>query len=177
MQGVGVSDTLRHLSTSAVINYRRHVFFFCKYLPSRCNSIYAVTPLNDACYPITVVGVTLICQILAWQWPDSLVGERCRVSFIGGHKGVSVTLTRPWRDLQLCGRGVWHPKLLKVAVRVINMDVRLDDECPDQHWNPIRDECWHTNIKSMTRVMTAGFLYCLTQDLQCLPTICFTVFF
>ena len=61
--------------------------------------------------------------------------------FIGGHIGVSVTLTRPWQDLRLWSRGVRHPKLLKVAVRVINVDVCLDNECLDQHWNPIRDEC------------------------------------
>ena len=28
----------------------------------------------------------------------------------------------------------------------------------------------------MTRVMTAGFLYCLTQDLQCLPILYFYIF-
>ena len=35
---------------------------------------------------------------------------------------------------------------------------RLDDECLDQHWNPICNECWLTNFKSVTRVMAARLL-------------------
>ena len=35
---------------------------------------------------------------------------------------------------------------------------RLGDECLDQHWNPICNECWLTNFKSVTRVMAARLL-------------------
>ena len=53
--------------------------------------------------------------------------------FIGGHIGVSVTLTHPWQELWLLGRGMRHPELLKAAANAINVDVCLDNECLDQH--------------------------------------------
>ena len=61
--------------------------------------------------------------------------------FTGGHIGVSMTLTRPWQELWLRGRGVRHPELLIVAANVLNADLCLDNECLNQHWNPILNEC------------------------------------
>ena len=116
-----------------------------------------MTLLNHACYPITVVGVILICQILVWRWHDSMAGERCWISLLAANWSV--------RDPSTSLAGVMSTGRRRETLGVIITHSqckmrahRLGDECLDQHWNPICNECWLTNFKSVTRVMAARLL-------------------